>query len=481
LVETAEASEAAGRLAGSTGILVVRKVAGSLLGAISSVVVVRCLGPADFGQYAAGFAAYYLLLALTEFGFAEVLGRALGRDAPAGRRLGRLLLGLNLVWSVVVALGALVVSACFTMTSIRGGTLLVLAAPLALAGTTTVRQFFYAHHAVGRMATADLVTTLSSTVAVVSLALLGAPAVALAACVSAAAVVNNLLILRAARPWLSGPTGPGPEATTVRSIRSVLREAFPIGFASFLATAYVSIDVVILSGLFPAELIGRYASAVKVLGLLTIFPGLVMSVALPQLSSDWSTPERLDALLARVWHWFMSLVFPALALVAAQATGVMTMLFGPQYGSAGAYLRILTLAGAISMLSQLLGVVVVASARARWLVPQNILALAINVSGNLLIAPRWGIGAAAWLTVLTEVVVCGGSWIILRDRIPYRALLRVSFEPTLAVVLAVAAGWPFSATPWLALPVSAAVYVVGIVLLRGLPVELVRMLLRVAS
>jgi O-antigen/teichoic acid export membrane protein len=344
---------------------------------------------------------------------------------------------------------------------------------LALAGTGAVRQFFYARHDVGRLATIDLSTSVVSAVAIVGLALGGAGPVVLAAVASAVSVVNSLLILHAAGRWLR-PDGRSAERPP--SLVRLLKDSAPIGIASFLATAYVSIDVVILSNLFPAGLVGQYAGAVKVLSILTIFPGLVMSVALPQLSADWSDRLRTGVMITRLWHWFVSLVLPGLVIVFANAGGVMTLLFGDAYLDAGRYLRILMLAGAVSMFSQLLGVIVVAAARARWLVAQNVIALVVNVGGNLLLAPRFGIATAAWLTVGTEVIVCGGSWLVLRDRIPHRALLGVSLAPFATAVVAVLAGRLLAPAPMVSPAVAAVVYIGGLTLLRAWPVELVRMI-----
>jgi O-antigen/teichoic acid export membrane protein len=461
---------AAGRLAGSAGLLLVRKIAASVLSALSSIVVVRCLGPAHFGAYAAGLAAYYLLTALTDFGFGQVLGLAIGRGEGDRPGYARLVLRIAVCWSGLAAAAGVVVAALFAIGTVRGGTLLVLVPAIGFAGTSVVRQFFYARHEVGRMARIDLATTAGSTVVIVGAALAGAPAVVLAGVASAASVLNSVLVLQAAARWFRpGPIEPGAAGR-------VIREAYPIGVASFLATAYVSIDVVIISALFPAETVGRYASAVKVLSILTILPGLVMSIALPQIAADFSDPERLGTLLTRLWHWLASLVLPALVCVGVNASGVMRILFGDAYASAGGILRVLLLSGAVALLSNLFGVVVMAASRSRWLLTQNVVALALNVGGNLLLAPRFGIAAAAWLTVLTEAFVCGGSWLLLRHRIPAAALLRVSVLPVIATVAAVGVGAGFAAHPWVALSLSAVLYVVLLTALRGWPEEFLRLL-----
>ena len=475
-----EVSETAGKLAGSAAMMIIRKVAGSLLSTASSVVVVRCLAPGEFGRYAAGLAAFHLLLALTEFGFSEVLGRELGRGRADASSFGRLVLTVNLAWSALVALAGVVLAGFFAFGSTRGDTLLVLTPAIALAGLTAVRQFFYATHQVGRMATLDLTVSALTTAAVVALAVGGASAVVLAAALCAGSAVNGLGMLRLAWHWLAPRSGTAtvPGVPRRQAVGVLARAAFPIGLASFLSTAYVLVDIVILSSVFPAEVIGQYASAVKVLSILTIFPGLVMSIVLPHLSADWGDPERLAMLSARVWHWFMSLVLPAVVIVAINAEPVMRLLFGDGYATAAPYLRILTLAGAISMLSQLLGVLVVAGGRAHWLVAQNFGALALNVGGNLAIAPVIGISAAAWLTVLTELVVCAGRWWVLRDRISVRPLLAVSARPALAVLIAAAAGLTVTGSTWVAIPLAGVVYLIALSALRGWPPEWIRLVKR---
>ncbi|MGK5681925.1 oligosaccharide flippase family protein [Actinoplanes sp. URMC 104] len=457
-------------LAGSAGLMIARKIVGSAMSAVSSIVVVRCLGPDHFGQYAAGMSAFYLFTALTEFGFGQVLGMAIGRGRADEAGYARLVLKVSAIWSCLVAAAGVGVAALFAMDTIRGGTLLVLVPAIALAGTSVVRQFFYARHEVGRMAKIDLITAFSSTSVIVFAALADAPAVLLAAAASATSVVNSLLVLLAAQRWLHmGRTSSG-------TVRGLIREAYPIGLASFLSTAYTSIDIAILSALFPATQVGHYASAVKVLGILTIFPVLVMSVALPQIAADWSDPARFGALMTRLWHWFVSLVMPALVCVGINAAGVMRILFGSEYASVGGLLRVLILSGAIALLVNLLSVPLMAAAKARWLIIQNAVALVVNVVGNLVLAPHYGIMTAAWLTVLTEAVVCVGSWLVLRDRIPVGGLLRVSLLPLLASAGAVGVGVMFIDRPWLALALSAVLYVVVLTALHGWPDEFVHLL-----
>ena len=54
----------------------------------------------------------------------------------------------------------------------------------------------------------------------------------------------------------------------------------------------------------------------------------------------------------------------------------------------------------------------------RWCAMSATCAAIVNVGGNLLLLPRFGVGAAAWMTVVTEIVVgaCVETGLFFRQR-----------------------------------------------------------------
>jgi O-antigen/teichoic acid export membrane protein len=144
---------------------------------------------------------------------------------------------------------------------------------------------------------------------------------------------------------------------------------------------------------------------------------------------------------------------------------------GPRYHGAVALLRILSIAGGVTVLSNLAGNLLVALHRTRQLFITSAIAIAINVVANLLLIPRYGVYAAAWITLVTEVAVAARSLAVLRNDLPWRRLLRVSTRPTLMTLLASAAALPFLGSQWLALVITTAAYLLGLSLLRAWPVE----------
>ena len=76
----------------------------------------------------------------------------------------------------------------------------------------------------------------------------------------------------------------------------LLRRALPLGLASVMSSAYFSLDLILLGWLVSASQLGPYAAAIKVLSLLVVVPGMLMTAALPGVASSVSDPQALARL-----------------------------------------------------------------------------------------------------------------------------------------------------------------------------------------
>jgi O-antigen/teichoic acid export membrane protein len=102
---------------------------------------------------------------------------------------------------------------------------------------------------------------------------------------------------------------------------------------------------------------------------------------------------------------------------------------------------------------------------------QNSAAIILNIAGNVLLIPRYGVYAAAWMTAATEALVCAGSLFSLRHELDFARLARVSARPALASLLAAAVAVPIDRWQLVAAPVAACVFVVAMSVLRAWPTE----------
>jgi O-antigen/teichoic acid export membrane protein len=447
-------------------ILAGRRVLTTAMSVIGTVIIARALGVASFGQLSSALAAYWLAASVSDFGFSLVLGRDLAAHPDGRGRMLRASFQVGVLWSLVPAAALVVLAVASGVTTTRGLVLLVLAPATAFGGLTGARQVFLALYRTRRLAAIDLTVNALQLVAIVLIAAFGGGAVGVAIALSACAIANDSLTAIAALPLVdSGRAG--------RIDRVVLlRRALPLGLVSVMSSAYFTVDLILLGWLVSGLQLGPYAAAVKVLSLLVVVPGMLMSAALPAVASSVPDPVALRALAMRLLHWLAAVGLPACVGAAIFAGPLVRMAFGSGYGAAVPLVRILSAAAAITLLTNLLGTLLIARSIVRPMIIQNAAAIVFNVAGNVVLAPRYGVIASAWLTVATELIVCGGALYLLRGSLGLGSVIGAGLRPAVAVAGLAATGLALSSWPTLGVPAAIGVFLVLLGTLGAWPVEL---------
>jgi O-antigen/teichoic acid export membrane protein len=172
-----------------------------------------------------------------------------------------------------------------------------------------------------------------------------------------------------------------------------------------------------------------------------------------------------------VWHWLAVAALPLFVGLGLFAGLAVKVAAGTGYDGAIPLLRILSVAGILMVVNNLLGAVMVATRATRSIFFQNLVAIALNVVGNVLLLPSQGVRAAAWLTVATELLITVAALTVIRHSTRLDEALGVSVRPVLAIVLGAAPGVLLFDHEILAPLASAVVFVAAMSLLRGWPDE----------
>lgn len=447
-----------------------RQVVGTGLQAVTVVVLARALGASNLGLYASGTAAYYLAGAFTELGFGLVLAREMAKHPGAQGRLLRSTMHVQLMWSTVIAVGL----ACLGLITggVRGEVMLVLAPAVLIGGLSSARQVFTVRYLAGPLIKVDISTATLQAVLLSSLALLHAGVVAVAAGLSAVTCLNALVVAAMAQRVVP------PAASTRRDRRGILRMAIPLGVASLLSSMYFTIDQVLLGWLVSSRELGDYAAAVKLLSMLVAIPGFVMAAGIPALARHADDRVALSRFAGMLAHWLAVTALPLSVGLLVFAHPAVELVFGPAYAPSIGLLRILMVAATLSLVSNVLGNVLLSANVIRVMVLYNLASLAVNVAGNIVLAPQFGVTASAWLTAVCELIVISCGAVVLRHRMSYRIVLSRVWRPVLATSLAAALGLALGAEQAYAIALAIATFVVLTVVLHAWPVELVPTRLR---
>ena len=454
------------RVAGSALNLVAQFGLLTLVSGLTTIVITRILGPSQYGAYGSAVATFTLLGATADLGFSLMLSRDMAQDTKNHRALLRTAYEVGSTWSVVLALIMAGLAFAAPLSSQRGMALLVLAPSMAVSGLNPARIFFIVTYRTRTLVMIDVVIALIQAGVTVVLAILGLGPVAVAASVSVGSIVNNVVVAVVAHRML----GPSPVKRLGRI--NIVRRSVPLGLMSIMTRVYFSIDLVLLGWFVTGSRVGYYAAASKMLAVIAGLAGAVMGGVLPALASTTDDRDEIVRLAATVWHWLFVAAFPMFLAVGLFAPLVVQITIGPRYVMAVPLIRILCLAGLITVMSNLIGTMQVAKRKTRALFFQNGVAMLFNVAGNVLLIPRYGAYAAAWMTLATELLVCSLGMLSLRREVSFTELLRVSRRPGLALYLSCVVGVILIRWQWIAALSSGIVLLLTLTALRAWPREL---------
>jgi O-antigen/teichoic acid export membrane protein len=371
------------------------------LGVVVTLVIVRALGSKGFGQWSTIFAITQIASNFGDLGLGQVaVAKAAADRARESRWIGALL-SLRLLLALPVALSSAVVVLAIAANQdarvagllIAGATLVT--APAALTAVFQLRVRNDISTAVITLNsvvwTAGVVIASLSTHSIVVFALI----FLLAATVSNAATATLALRLLPIRLTGTRPLW-GP----------LLAVGLRVGAAGVLVTLYVKLDQILVFEIAGARQAGLYGAVYRILDQIQFIPISVMTTLFPLIASSHLTDRaRTRRLLQLTAEYLTMASLPILAFTIVAAHPIVELLFGAQFFHAAPALPILMAAFVSISFGYLAGNMVVILELQRLFLRYAAVGLAVNVALNLALIPSYGFLAAAWITLLTEVVV----------------------------------------------------------------------------
>lgn len=448
------------------------------LGIVTTVVIVRALGASRYGEWATVLAIIDLFVMVGNLGLETVAVRLAAQEPEReGAWVGaatslRLLTALPMVVAFIAVLSVMASDREMLVTGVILSLLFVTTA------VSTLRIVFRLHV---RNHVTVAFTTLNSVLwagSVIAIAALDGSMVAFAiAFLAITIVVQGALAIVALRTihvrWRGG------------------RELWPrlmgigisVGIASTLTFAYGRIDQILVYELAPnAADVGIYAAMYKILDNAGFVPMAVMVTLFPIMAGLFpADPPRLRRMMQVAIDYLTIVALGGLALTIVAAEPIVELLYGPDYVAGSTVLIILIAAFLPICIGNVAGNMVVAMDLQRRYIWFAALGLGLNVPLNLVLIPEFGIEAAAWVTLLTELVVVSLSLVMVLRKIELRLSLRRIGLALVAATLAALAVWALrqaGAGAVVLVLAMTALYPPLLLLLRALDLDELRRLVR---
>jgi O-antigen/teichoic acid export membrane protein len=389
------------RLTLDVAVQIVARIANLALGVVVTLVLVHALGNSSFGLWSTIFAITQITSSFGELGLSQIaVSRAASEPEREPDWLGALL-SLRLLLAFPITLAS-IVAVLLLVSDHEGrvaGTLISLVLLVGAAGTlSVVFQLRVRNHI------SMAILTMNSIVwgaGVVVVAILSGGIIAFAAVFLAVAVfttgVTAVLASRIAVVRMH----------EVRRLwRPLLRVGLGLGAAGILVTLYVKLDQILVFKIAGSRQAGFYGADYRLLDQIQFIPTSVLTTLFPLIAAaNPDNRERVRNLLQMTAEYLTMASLPILAFTIVAARPIVTLLFGQEFAQAAPALPIL--AGAFVSISfgYLVGNMVVILELQRQFLRYAAIGLVINVVLNILLIPRYGFLAAAWITLLTEVTV----------------------------------------------------------------------------
>jgi len=384
---------------------VVVRILNLALGVVVTALIARTLRSAGYGQWSTIFAVLSLTSYFMSFGAESIVVREAARHPEREHEWLGAIMAMRLIALapvMVVSLGAiLLLQQSHTMLLV--GLILVVFMPFDGVG---VLQLVFQLRVNNRIPM--VVLTLRSVLWAIAVFVIyerggGMVALAIALVLTnlAGSILQTVSALRALGRW--------PRPSRAR-LGELLRASLPLGLTGMLVVGYGRIDQVIVLQVAGSRAAGLYGAVYSILDRAHFVPISVLVTLSPIMAAAWPADPKRMLRAARLTAELMAITsFGALAFASVAATPLVRLFFGSEYTAAAPALPVLGGAFVFICFGYLNGNLMVVLGLQRRFLKISLIALVVNLAGNLVLVPLTGFIGAAWMTLGTEVLVCAMS------------------------------------------------------------------------
>lgn len=392
------------KIAHNTIIQIVGKIVSTIIGLISIGILTRYLGTEQFGWYTTAISFLQFVGILIDFGMTPVSAQMLSEvDTKKHNRLFQNLLGFRFVTAFIFLGIAPLVALLFPYPpQVKMAIAFMTISFLAIAMNQVFVGFYQKHLAMHLQVLGEFINRIALLAGLWLFTSFGASFLPLMGVVTFASVAYTIALWFFARR-LARPTF----AFDWPVWKSIMTKMWPIAISIIFNVVYLRGDLLILSWHFPQTAVGIYGAAYRVIDILTQTAMMLMGVILPLLSYSWAQglKDKFSAQFQQAFDAMMLFGIPMTVATMLLADKIMILVAGPEFAASGAPLRILALTVFAVYIGAIYGHTAVAINKQKQTMWVYMSCAVITLTAYFLLIPIYGMPAAAWLTVFSEIYV----------------------------------------------------------------------------
>lgn len=248
----------------------------------------------------------------------------------------------------------------------------------------------------------------------------------------------------------------------IHLIKNILKQGWPFALLVGFSAIYNRIDVVLITFIKGYLQTGYYTAAYKIFDLLGFFPSVVSFTLFPFFSGLMAKKAIIEVKenLEKYLKLMILAAVPMAVGGAVLSQKLIALLAGPEYLPAAGVLAILIWAPAILFIYIPVNSLVISQLTKKAMVVTGANVI-VNIAGNLLLLPHFGIKAAAAMTVVSESLQGIFYFYFVRKNITHFKFVSLVVKPLAAAAAMGLALWPIRGMSLLiTLPAGAVAYLI---------------------
>ncbi len=420
---------------------IILRAAEVLIGILTLGLITRYLGQTGFGYYTTATAILQLFIIVVDLGLYLTLLREISEKSEVEFITQNIFTMRLLTSAVFLVLAILVIALSPYSQEIKVGVFLLSFAFLFASLTSTLTALFQKFLQMIQIAALNLINKILLLTFVLIIVLKGLDLASIFIASSVAAAISFALLGFMLKRL------PTPIRLRLQFNwpywKHVMTMTWPLAVTTALNLIYFKADTVILSLYQSQEAVGLYGASYRVLEIIATFPHMFMGLVMPLLTASWieQNTARLTAVWQKAFSFFAFLTLPLITGTLIVGTPLMVLIAGTGFETSGSLLKILMLATALIFFGTLYTYMVVIIKRQKQIIKYFAATTLVALIGYFVFIPRYSYWGAAWITVVSELLIVVFAWLIIRKEtsaltVPWPLVLKLGLASILMAFMA---------------------------------------------
>lgn len=419
----------AAKIAKNTIYQIIGKGAGMLLGLATVALMTRYLGRQGFGYYTIIISYLQFFGVLIDFGLQMTTSQLLAKSGANQSKVFGNLLAVRLLSALIfIGLGSIIVWFLPYPYEVKVGVGVAAFSFFFISLQSVLIGLFQKHLAMAEVAMAEVWGRLILLIGVWLTVTYNWGFQPIIIAIALGSFVNFIILYFKSQNYVRYRL-----AWDKKILKEIWDVSWPLAITISLTLVYFRADTIVLSLVRPAEEVGIYGAAYKVLEILIQFPYLFLGLLLPLMTEFFLVNKSLfNKILQKAFDFLAIIAVPIMFGCWILAEKLMVFVAGPEFAVAGQPLRILIVAMAMIYFGALFGYAIVATGQQKKMIGFYLFDAVFSLITYLIFIPIFGNLAAAILTVLTETLITIPSFWLIRKTTNFRLQFAVFFKAILA-------------------------------------------------